>query len=387
MTEPIQPTVILPAQEAHTSPEPKILVRAEGIFGMISLHGGSLITVDHHGIGALSAKTRHVEVPISAVVKAELTEPNGRKNGHLDLMVRTTEGDTVYDPKGANPLSVDFATKDLADFQTLAEAINGAKPVEPVAIDPLNPKNKVPFWKNKTVWITAAVLVVFCCLVNSCGGSTSGTAATSNATGQSQTKTTTDQAAEKKRNEELQSQADGYKEQDGATVINDLESKGLLGTVKTGVKVPSDQVDTIKGGIANGTSYIVTDATVDNGKIDLIVDVTEHYNRERDIAAATTEQRNALTKAKTYSNMMDMSRRGIYDQLTSQYGDKFSADDANWALDHLQADYNANALAKAKTYQSAMSMSAEAIRDQLASQYGDQFTDDEANYAIEHLND
>ena len=81
-------------------------------------------------------------------------------------------------------------------------------------------------------------------------------------------------------------------------------------------------------------------------KIDLTVDTTDHYNRQQEIANATQEQSSALTKARSYSTMMHMSRQGIYDQLTSEYGEKFSPDAANWALDHLDADYNANALAK-----------------------------------------
>ncbi|WP_218833126.1 Ltp family lipoprotein [Bacillus sp. 7884-1] len=42
-------------------------------------------------------------------------------------------------------------------------------------------------------------------------------------------------------------------------------------------------------------------------------------------------------------------------------------------------------LAKAKSYQESMSMSSEAIRDQLTSEYGEKFTQEEANYAIENL--
>lgn len=46
-----------------------------------------------------------------------------------------------------------------------------------------------------------------------------------------------------------------------------------------------------------------------------------------------------------------------------------------------------SALAKARSYQSDTSMSPEAIRDQLTSDSGEKFTPDEANYAIQHLND
>lgn len=99
------------------------------------------------------------------------------------------------------------------------------------------------------------------------------------------------------------------------------------------------------------------------------------------------EYKNALTKAQQYSDMMHMSKQGIYDQLTSQYGEKFPAEAAQYAIDHVQADWNKNALEKAKSYQSQMAMSAEAIRDQLTSQYGEKFTPEEADYAIQHLND
>ena len=56
-------------------------------------------------------------------------------------------------------------------------------------------------------------------------------------------------------------------------------------------------------------------------------------------------------------------------------------------MDNLEADWNANALAKAKTYRDTMDMSPAAIYDQLVSEYGEQFTPDQAQYAIDHLDD
>lgn len=96
---------------------------------------------------------------------------------------------------------------------------------------------------------------------------------------------------------------------------------------------------------------------------------------------------NALKSAEGYSEVMHMSKQEIYDQLTSEYGDKFTAEEAQYAIDNLVADYNANALASAKSYQEFMSMSNDAIYDQLTSEYGDKFTPEEAQYAIDHLNE
>lgn len=99
------------------------------------------------------------------------------------------------------------------------------------------------------------------------------------------------------------------------------------------------------------------------------------------------EYKNALKKAESYSNNLHMSKKGIYNQLTSQYGEKFPADAAQYAIDNIQADWNANALAKAKSYQDNLNMSKNAIYKQLISEYGEKFTKEEAQYAIDHLDD
>lgn len=49
------------------------------------------------------------------------------------------------------------------------------------------------------------------------------------------------------------------------------------------------------------------------------------------------------------------------------------------------SDVQKNALEKAKEYQETMSMSLEAIKDQLISEYGEKFTQEEADYAIANL--
>lgn len=98
-----------------------------------------------------------------------------------------------------------------------------------------------------------------------------------------------------------------------------------------------------------------------------------------------TEYKSALKKAKSYSDTMNMSKAGIYDQLTSEYGEKFTAEAAQYAIDNVEANWKENALKKAKSYQEDMSMSPSAIYDQLISNYGEKFTEEEAQYAIDNL--
>lgn len=82
-----------------------------------------------------------------------------------------------------------------------------------------------------------------------------------------------------------------------------------------------------------------------------------------------------------------MSKAKVLQQLTSEYGEKFPQDAAEWAVSQMSdVDWNKNALEKAKNYRDNMSMSTDKIREQLGSSYGEAFTPDEVEYAMQHLN-
>ena len=108
----------------------------------------------------------------------------------------------------------------------------------------------------------------------------------------------------------------------------------------------------------------------------------EPVKKEPEVPA---EFKTALTQAQSYSDNMFMSKQAIYDQLTSQYGGKFEAEPAQYAVDTLKADYNYNAVQQAKSYRDTMSMSTQAVRDQLVSPNGGQFTEAEADYGIANI--
>ncbi|KOY78262.1 hypothetical protein RZ75_12310 [Apilactobacillus kunkeei] len=101
---------------------------------------------------------------------------------------------------------------------------------------------------------------------------------------------------------------------------------------------------------------------------------------------ATTDQQSALQQADYYANDANMSKAKIYDQLTSSYGGNFSSSDANYAINHLDdVDWNQNALATAQKYVDDYHMSKSELYDQLTSSYGEQFTASQAQYAINNL--
>jgi outer membrane biosynthesis protein TonB len=97
------------------------------------------------------------------------------------------------------------------------------------------------------------------------------------------------------------------------------------------------------------------------------------------------EYKSALTKAESYAKSMHMSKAGIYEQLTSEYGENFPPEAAQYAIDNIVFDWKENALKKAQSYAEKMNMSNSAIYDQLISEYGEKFTPEEAQYAIDNL--
>ena len=100
---------------------------------------------------------------------------------------------------------------------------------------------------------------------------------------------------------------------------------------------------------------------------------------------SNSEYSAALGKAKSYNSLFHMSKKRMYRQLTSNF-DKFSNDAAQYAVDHLEADYKYNALFNAKNYRKLFNMSKSRLINQLTS-FIDGFTEEEANYAINHLDD
>ncbi len=96
-------------------------------------------------------------------------------------------------------------------------------------------------------------------------------------------------------------------------------------------------------------------------------------------------QQQAVRSARSYLEFSGFSRQGLIDQLSSEYGDKFSVDDATAAVDSLDVDYNAQAVRSAQSYLEFSSFSCDGLIDQLSSEFGSQFTTDEATFAANEV--
>ena len=111
----------------------------------------------------------------------------------------------------------------------------------------------------------------------------------------------------------------------------------------------------------------------------------EKETREDKDDAVPREYKNALRSAEQYNEMMPMSKAGLFQQLTSETGDGFPEEAAQYAIDNLDANYKENALKSAKNYQEIMPMSDNELYNQLTSDAGEKYTAEEAQYAIDNL--
>ena len=105
--------------------------------------------------------------------------------------------------------------------------------------------------------------------------------------------------------------------------------------------------------------------------------------------AITQGQQNAAREAMLYLEYMEFSRQGLIDQLSSLYGGGYTVSEAEYAMEYLEennlVDWNEQAYKNAISYIEMMPFSRQGLIDQLTSEYGSQFTAEEAEYAVSTL--
>lgn len=240
-----------------------------------------------------------------------------------------------------------------------------ATPVAPI----VEAKKKKPIYKKWWFWVIVVVVAISVIAGSGGDGETTNTDTGSSIT----------QSGDETNNDTTENETNSNK-----IAVVDFSSmskadiENWATTNKVTVKFSEDYSDTVASGSVISQNKKANETVKEGATIKVVISKGKK---------PSIEYQNALKQAETYSEMMHMSKKAIFDQLTSEYGGQFADDAAQYAIDNLDADYKKNALESAKTYQSMMSMSKSAIYDQLVSEYGGQFTAEEAQYAIDHLDD
>jgi len=104
-----------------------------------------------------------------------------------------------------------------------------------------------------------------------------------------------------------------------------------------------------------------------------------------DFSQAKAERRadrRALQSAESYIAMSGFSKKGLYEQLSSSAGEGFTQAEAQYAVDHVDADWNKEAVESARSYLRISPMSRNELIEQLSSSAGEGFTYEQALYAV-----
>jgi hypothetical protein len=102
--------------------------------------------------------------------------------------------------------------------------------------------------------------------------------------------------------------------------------------------------------------------------------------REQKAEARANER--ALKAAENYLSLSGFSKQGLYEQLSSAAGEGFTAAQAQYAVDHVDANWKQEAVESARNYLDISPMSRADLLQQLTSSAGEGFTYEQALYAV-----
>jgi len=136
-----------------------------------------------------------------------------------------------------------------------------------------------------------------------------------------------------------------------------------------------------KGSAATPAAESTTEKAEKPGQT-ITEEVTETVAAKPKPKPLTAGQENAIASAEDYLDTMAFSRKGLIEQLSSEYGSGFSKADAKFAVNHIDVNWNEQAARAAKEYLETMPFSRSALIEQLESEYGSGFTHAQAVFGV-----
>lgn len=169
--------------------------------------------------------------------------------------------------------------------------------------------------------------------------------------------------------------------------VKTADSAPLPNVVTTTTAAPSPEpvvTPTTKPTATDGTGCDLNSSPEEYSDcLDRFVNGTTATPKPTKIAPAmTASQEQAIGAAEDYLAFSAFSRKGLIEQLSSEYGSGFSKADATFAVDHIKVNWNEQAAKAAKNYLETSHFSRAGLIQQLESEYGSQFTHKQAVYGV-----
>ena len=115
----------------------------------------------------------------------------------------------------------------------------------------------------------------------------------------------------------------------------------------------------------------------------------EKEKLEEITAGMDVATKNAYRSAQSYLDYKGFSKQGLIDQLSSEYGEGYTVEQATAAVQAMEdageVDWNEQAVKAGQSYLDMKGYSRDGLIKQLSSEYADKFTVEQATYATDKL--
>ena len=254
---------------------------------------------------------------------------------------------------------------------------------------------KLPWYKRKAIIIPVGVLAGII-VISSIGNAIAGGGRSDDADAKPAVTQTVDEAVDEDKPVEVRVPETAGKTAKEAVALLENEGLEVDFSAAEGVAIDKDNWVVLSTTPAAGVAVMTGDTIVVNvekvlTEAEKAAAAAEEQRKaaEAAIAAMTLGQKNAVKSAQSYLSYSAFSRAGLGQQLTSEYGEGYPAEDAEFAIVYLEqnglVDWNAEAAESAKSYLDYSSFSRDGLFEQLTSEYGEGFTADQANYALSQV--
>lgn len=137
---------------------------------------------------------------------------------------------------------------------------------------------------------------------------------------------------------------------------------------------------------ATGTSEPAAQEQQESAKTE---EELEEEKMEAITAGMDAATKNAYRSAQSYLDYKGFSKEGLIHQLSSEYGDGYTVEQATAAVQAMEdageVDWNEQAVRSGQSYLDMKGYSRDGLIQQLSSEYGEMFTVEQATYAADQL--
>lgn len=253
-------------------------------------------------------------------------------------------------------------------------------PAAPVAAEPS--AAKAPWFKRKAIIIPVGVLAGLI-VVGSVGGAMGGDKRDTTEVAEKQVAVVEPVTEESVAAEASVPETTGLTAKEAAALLENAGLKAEFSATE-GVVIDRDNWTVLSTTPASGATAKAGDTVVVN--VEKKAAAAAPAPSEPEKPSMSTAQSSAVRSAESYLKFKGFSRAGLTEQLTSEYGEGYTAEDAEFAIAYIESagkvDWNQEAAEAAKSYLEFQGFSRDGLFDQLTSEYGEQFTADQANFAL-----